>query len=183
MRYIIGVLVAAGLVVLIIILLVSGGTPAPQPINLNQLAGTDTKVRLIEQGDLTADQNRRSVEITVGRDVSEMDVIQGYQGHVIRSSQSANNQAAFAVFLHGLTLNGFNLGDNNPANSDERGHCALGQRYLYEVISPDGAIRQKYWNDTCGVGTFKGNASTIQTLFNKQIPNYDQLISGVNFFD
>lgn len=181
MRYIIGALIAVGLFIVILVLIFSGGnsTNGPSPINPVSLASTNSSVRLVTEGQESADSTYREIQITIGQNSSELDVIGGYNGNVISSHQISNNQAAYDVFLHALNLAGFSNGDLS-ASQDERGHCALGQRYLYEIIGPNGGVRQKLWNDSCGVGTFKGQDTYIRQLFQLQIPQYDNWTNNVS---
>lgn len=184
MRYIIGSLIAVGLVIIIIILIFTGrngGSIGPQPIDLTSLANTGTTVQLVTEGELSANETRREIRVTVGRDASTLKVIKGYQGHVISSHKIDNNRQAYAAFLHGLKLAGFNLG-NTAGNQDERGYCPLGRRYIYKVIDAGGHVTQKFWSDTCDSddGTFRGNSDLVRRLFELQIPKYDEWTEDVD---
>jgi hypothetical protein len=37
-----------------------------------------------------------------------------------------------------------------------------------------------YWSTTCGGGTFKGKTSSVISLFQRQVPNYGELIQDTN---
>lgn len=179
MRYFIGTLIAIALIIVIIVLLLTGGSkPAPQPINLSNLSTTGDKVQLVIDGEVTANSEHREIRITVGRRTSTVDVIKGYRGEVISSHTVDNNSDAYYVFLKALELAGFNLGKSGPSYNP--GFCPLGQRHIYKVISATGKVRQSFWGSTCGGGSFTGNANLIITLFQKQIPKYDDYTSDVS---
>jgi hypothetical protein len=90
------------------------------------------------------------------------------------------NATAYEVFLRSLMLNGFTEGNNSASLADEQGHCALGDRYIYEVINSQGSSLEHYWYTTCGTGTFKGNISVIHQLFVTQIPDYASLTANIS---
>lgn len=186
MRYVIGALISVGLIIVIIVLIFTGGgndnNPATsKPVNLTSLADSGASVQLVTKGQISADKTHREITITIGENTSNLDVIQGYQNHVINSHHINNNQASYTAFLHALELAGFNQGDTS-GDQDERGHCALGQRYLYKVIDSSGKVSQRFWSDTCSssVGTFKGNGGLIRQLFQLQIPKYSDYTSDVD---
>jgi hypothetical protein len=42
-------------------------------------------------------------------------------------------------------------------------------------------ISQRFWSTSCGnLGSFKGNASTVRELFQRQVPDYNVLTSGLS---
>lgn len=183
MRYIVGALISVGLIIVILVLIFTGGTSnksnQQQPIDLTSLANTGDSVQLVTEGAISADSTHREIKITIGQSTSELDVIGGYNGNVISSHQIGNNEAAYNNFLHALALAGFSDG-NLSASQNEQGHCPLGYRYLYQVVDASGNVKQKLWNDTCGVGTFKGQGPLIRQLFQLQLPDYDKWTVNVN---
>ncbi len=183
-RYVIGFLLAVGLIVVVIVLIVRGLMSGPQTsstpgLDLNRYAGTSTSMRLTIDTPVAAAETHRDIVITVGNNDASLKVTKGYDGQVVRQQGYPMNSVSYAVFLRALALNGFANGDNTAANRDERGHCALGDRYIYEVIDGNGDTLQHYWYTSCGNGTFKGNVNAIRGLFRKQIPDYDKLTSDV----
>jgi len=179
-KYIVGFLASVGVIVVVIVLLVhalvSGpATPATQPLaqtDLSSHADTATTVRLTIDSPVTASAEHHDISITVGRDETILAVTNGYNGNVIRSKTYDMSVNAYRIFLRAITLNGFTEGNADPTMKDERGHCALGDRYIYEVIDPDGQTTQRYWQSSCGSGTFNGDGPTIRQLFRDQVPDY-----------
>lgn len=183
MRYLIGFLGIIAIIILIIVLLVRGGGSDPKTdIDLaDYLTGT-SQVRMTVEGQVAASENRYVSRISVNQDEATIDVIQGYEGDVIRSKSYPMNPNAYAEFLLSLRRAGFTVGNDNSDMRDQRGYCPLGSRNIYELYD-DGKQVLRYWNTSCDPkqGTFKGNTSLVTTLFRLQIPAYNELTSDLNF--
>jgi hypothetical protein len=184
MRYIIGLLLGIGLIVLVIILVFkafTGGsnTPAAPQIDLNSYATTEAVMRYTIDGPIISDQQHERIRVTVSSDQVLFEEIQGYQGKLKQSKTYPNNTDAYATFLHALTLAGFTRG-NPSVDKDERGYCPTGRRYVYEGLSGGDNIF-RWWSDSCVTkeGNFLGKPSTIQTLFTRQVPDYSKLTARV----
>lgn len=185
-RYVVAFLLAVGLIVVVIILiihgLVSGPSSAPNvPKNLTDYVGTNTTVQLTLDSPVASADKHKDVIINVGNYEATLTVTQGYDGQIVRSQSYPMNSNAYATFLRALNYNGFTQGNNDPSLKDERGRCALGSRYIYEIIDPNGDDVQRYWYTSCGNGTFNGSSSTVRQLFQNQIPDYAALTRDVRF--
>ena len=185
-RYIVGFLLAVGLIVVVIVLivraLISGPSTSPlQPAqhDLRSYENTATTVQLTIDSPVTAPERHHDIIINVGNDLTVLTVTQGYQGQAIRSRTYPMDESAYGVFLRALNANGFTQGNNDPTKKDERGHCALGDRFLYQIIDPSGQEIQHYWYTSCGSGTFNGAPATIRRLFQAQVPDYFQQTNGI----
>lgn len=151
--------------------------------SLPEYAGTDAEVSVNVVGPIIAESEHREIRITVSRDKRTLDVIQGYQGRVIKTKSYFNDQAAFDVFLRAINGLGF-LSAKVPQIEDEYKACPLGTHYEYE-LSGTGSDEtdSKLWSVSCGTqfGNFAGGPGpTIRTLFQKQIPDYKDLVAGVS---
>jgi hypothetical protein len=183
LRYIIGFLVAIGLIILLFVWIFSGGDdPGPAPNQTRRMvdyANTTTVVQFVDDYPVNANQTHRQTVTTIGRDAVTFVVESGYEGEVIRSQTYENNATSYANFLRALQLEGYTNGDNNPALVDERGYCAHGRRFIFEI--KDGARSiQRYWSTSCGnIGSFKGDTTAVRDLFRRQVPDYNKLTSGV----
>jgi hypothetical protein len=181
MRYVIGFLVTIGLIILVIMLLFRGGSDVPEaPAKADLTSYSDSSTAVVQytvDSPVTAAEDHFTTQITVGKDEARITIFQGYDGQVVRSQAYPTGQNAYAVFLHSLKNAGFTLGNDSEELRDERGYCPTGSRYIYEVV--DGSsTKSRYWSTSCKVGTFKGNKSTIKTLFEDQIPDYGKVTSG-----
>lgn len=186
MRYIVGLLIAIGLVFIFIVIVArvifGGGNGGGEQVKQAALAdyqNTDTVVRLITEGPIVADEDFRQVQIAVARDVNTIDVIHGYRGDVAKHESAPSNANAYGNFLRAIELYGFGSGDGNT-DSDYRGFCPTGSRYIYQIVK-DNKVDKQYWTTSCGdEGTFRGQFDMVNQLFRQQIPNYTTVTSGVN---
>jgi hypothetical protein len=179
MRYFLGFILAVALIVAVFILILRGlgGGHAPLVNPLTDYAETETVMRMIEEGPINVDQNHRSLSVVVGRSNSSIDLVQGYEGHVLDTKSYASNEAGYAKFLRALQLSGYTKGDIDPNKEDSRGVCPLGNVYTFEIVTGASTV-QRFWTTSCGGGTFKGNLKVVKQLFRAQIPDYFNLIRG-----
>ena len=184
MRYIIGLLVTIGLIILIFVLILRGSGPSatvPQ-INLGSYASTNATAQLVIDGPIISNQNHNEVQIIIGKDSTTFNLYQGYNQNIVNTQSYANNQSAYAVFLQALSHYNFTKGNPDKALADERGQCAEGNRFIFSLVS-NGKDVERYWSTSCGTGTFKGNTAVILDLFRNQIPDYDKLTLTANLSD
>jgi len=185
MRYFVGFLIAIGLIVLLFILIIriftGGGGKEAQKIDLTSYATTDAVVRLTIDGPVNANQDHRQIKITVGRDQTTIDVMQGYEGDTMLRRSFANNQNSYTDFLYALKVAGYTEGDTNPNKGDERGYCPTGQRFVYEALSSNEQVI-RWWHTSCNQGNFKGKANVINQLFKTQIPDYSKLVQNTGLY-
>ncbi len=187
MRYLIGFFITIGLIILLIVLLFSGGDNPSKKVPtsgkpLSSYASTDVKVRLTIDWPINAAQNHRQTQITVDRNSADLTLFKGYDREVIRNQSYNNSQAGYSAFLHALELLNFTKGDtSNDSLKSEAGHCAIGQRYIFEIIQ-DGHDIERYWATSCnGPHTYQGNVSMTLDLFQRQIPNYQSVATPSDF--
>lgn len=181
MRYIIGLFITIGLIILLIVLLFhhGGGKVPVTKVPLINYSNTDTVVRETIDETINAPQNHRAIQITVGRDSTTFELLQGYDNDPLNTQTYPMTENAYSVFLHALQHAGYTLGNDTSTFKDERGYCPLGKRYIFEVIQ-NGDDIQRYWATDCGgnaPATFKGKTDTILQLFRNQVPDYDKLTS------
>jgi len=183
-RYVFGFLLAVGLIIVVIILIVHGLTSGPTsapivPKKLTDYVGTNTAMQFTIDSPVTAAEKHNDVIINVSNYQATLTVTQGYEGEVIRSQSYPMSSNAYGIFLRALSYNGFTQGNNDPALKDERGRCALGDRFIYEIIDGNGDDVQRYWYTSCNNGTFGGDAHVIRQLFVNQIPDYNKLTTNI----
>lgn len=183
MRYVLGIIGIVGLIGLVIFLIIRGfsGNNEGSSIQTELLdyAPTQTVMRMTVDGPVNADQEHRSLRVTIGRNSNSAELIHGYQGNVVDTRTFPSNEEAYATFLRAIDLQGFTRGDDDPDKEDSRGFCPTGRVYTFEIITGSATV-QKFWTSSCGGGTFKGNESVVRRLFRAQIPEYSQIIRGTN---
>lgn len=174
MKYFLGFLVSVGLLIGVFLLILSGfksDGPKTKITPLVEYASKSREMQYTMQGPVTADTVHQAIRITVGRDLTTINVIKGYNDEIINTQTYSNNQAAYAEFLRALDLAGYTKGTPNPKLKDDRGYCATGQRYTMSILDGSDTI-QRLWSTSCGAGNFKGSNTQVKSLFQKQIPDY-----------
>jgi hypothetical protein len=176
-----------GLIIFIIILvmLFGGGKKPVAPVNvikpLGDYADTTAEVSFTVDGIVNGDEMHRAIRITVDANQRQLDVLQGYNPQVIQSKTFVNNQEAYRVFLKSIANSGFVAKNKKKVPADPAGLCPLGFRYILD-LNQDGDDLSRLWTSSCGtaVGNSGGALTTIQTLFQDQIPSYSTLTGRVN---
>lgn len=182
----IGIFILIILGFLLIITAGHGKKPAPTttPVvkTLPDYATTDAITTMTIDGIVNSDELHRSIRITIGNDSRELQIIQGYSGHVLSTQTFYNTQDAYGVFLRAINNSGFLAKlKNTKAPDDERGQCPLGNRYIFE-LDQEGTTLSRLWASDCGTadGTLGGSSTVLQDLFERQILHYNDLINNVN---
>jgi hypothetical protein len=96
MRFIIGILITIGLIVLILVLLLRGGgsTPTPKTLKLSDYANSGSTAHYILDGPIVSDQEHQGVKIDVSADEVSFMLYRGYEGDVIKQQTYLNNNSA-----------------------------------------------------------------------------------------
>jgi hypothetical protein len=179
MRYFVGFLITMGLIILLIVLIFGGGgkknevptTSKP----LTSYVDTDSEVSMTVSGPINAESQHQEYRITVDRNNVTFEKIRGYEGNVVQLKTYDNNRSAYNNFLHALDRANFTSGDNNKDLADETGLCPLGSRYVFK-LTQGGQDLERYWATTCqGTKTYLGNFQLTTTLFNLQVPDFQDL--------
>lgn len=182
MRYFIGLLITLGLFILLLVLIITGGSkPGPKSKNLVDYASTDAQVSMTIDGPVNADSLHEQVRVTVDSTNVAYEHIKGYQNNVVDTKLFANNENAYDAFLHALQHAGFTQGDKRPELGGDSGWCATGDRYIFE-LTQDGKTLERYWDTSCGnPKTYLGNTELTLTLFQAQVPGYVDLTQNIQF--
>jgi hypothetical protein len=185
MRYILWFLAVIGLIIILIILLFGHGVKStksasitPQEL-LSYSSNSNSEVRATIDGPINANQDHQSVQITVNQNDVTYDQLTGYEGQVVNQQTFSSNQPAYAVFLHALNVAGYTEGNSSSSLSDERGYCATGERYIFEVIN-NGKDVSRFWSTSCGnPRSYNGSLDLTLTLFENQVPNFGTLTQNL----
>ena len=181
-RYFIGFIATIGLIIILILLIFSGGGKPKVPTTsktLDSYATTDAEASLLIDGPINADQDHQQIKITISSDNATFEHITGYQGSVVTQQNYASNVDSYTNFLFALEHAGFTLGNKSSAVKDERGYCPQGDRYILE-LNQDGQNLERFWATSCGnPKSYGGNLALTLSLFQAQIPDYDTLIQNV----
>jgi len=185
MRYYIGLSVTVILLILLVFLLFHGSGKSNVPTTampLHSYANTNAEVRMTIDGPINANEDHQQVQITANQNVVTFDQFQGYDSTVVNQQKFVNSVNAYSAFLYALELNGFTEGNNSSVLSSEQGHCAQGDRYVFELIQ-GGNDLERYWATSCPkvAVSFEGNLTVMLALFEAQVPNYQTLTKNIIF--
>lgn len=165
---------------------VSNAYQSTQPTTTEQVslaasADTELVARLTTSGEIVGKEDYKSIRISVSRNKRVLEIMSGYNNAVIDTRSFSNDQAAFESFLLAIEIAGFTE-SKKGANEDERGYCSSGTRTVYEALANVDA-QQRLWSGSCSVkvGTFAGDVSAVEDLFEAQIPDYLELVEDVDF--
>jgi hypothetical protein len=181
LRYLLGLLAIVALIIILIILIVPGGKKvAPTGAGMLSYDDTNTVVRLTIDGPEVAASNHQSIQITVGKSNVTFTQINGYNNQIVNIQTYNNTEASYEVFLRSLYYADYYKGNTSTAESNEEGVCALGSRYVYEIMNGSNEI-QRFWSTDCGgLHTYEGDPNLTMSLFQNQVPNYNSLTANVN---
>ncbi|MGI9027797.1 MAG: hypothetical protein ACR2FM_03065 [Candidatus Saccharimonadales bacterium] len=190
-RYLIGI----GLLIFAIILIIVGFNffrnafrttpPAEQAttskVDLLKAPADNQAVSYTVYGSVTGNEDHFGIRITVDRNARRVEALQGYNYVVIKTEQTANTQEAYQAFVAALKSAGFTKSIDLEGRGDEAQSCPLGKKYTYEVIAPGNNSLLRTWSNSCSTrqGTFGGVRGTVETLFQRQIPEYSKFATDV----
>lgn len=183
---IIVVVSVAAIVALARTLLFGGGEEEPAENDPQETAlvqtTADRSVRMTVRGQITADEEFRSYQITVSPSSRVMTTYAGYLDQQIDSVRLDNNTRAYEEFVYALDRAG--MMDGTPlegVENDRRGLCPSGKILEFETLQNAQAV-ELLWTTTCGGvnGSFKANASQIGDMFLEQVPQGQELLNNIN---
>lgn len=141
----------------------------------------DKSVRLTVRGPITAQENHRSYQVTIGPDFRTITTYEGYLGKQLGEKKLDNNTPAYEEFVYALDkrkmMNGTEL---SPEKNDLRGICATGKIYKFEVLNQGEPVKT-LWTSDCGgsKGSAQANVQEIIDMFLKQIPGAKKIASEI----
>jgi hypothetical protein len=183
MRYIFAFIVFLLLIVLGLVFVFGHHSTPKKPTaivrTLPDYADSNSSLSMVMDGVINGDDIHRAIRITVTRDSRTLDIIQGYSGRVIDSHTLANTKDAYDIFLRALNTSGFTTKLKKPTGpNDSRGQCPDGSRDVFNLDDAGNTV-SSLWFSSCAIGTYGGNPDLTQTLFQRQITDYDNLVSNV----
>lgn len=147
---------------------------------LKDAKATGSSVTYTTRGSVVGEDRYRAIRITINASTRTVEILSGYNEQVIKSQSYANTQAAYDAFLE--ALEGANMTSTQASREglDEGSACPLGLLYEFKATVP-GKEDFRSWATSCSRadGTFAGDLSLTRSLFQKQIPDYDDFVRGV----
>lgn len=184
-RYVIGVLLLLFALVLIVLgfnlirsIFKSDSNKPPsqtaKSVKLEEAAQSGKAVQYTIDGNVVGKEEHRTIKISIDNKVRRVEVLEGYNGEIIKSQETINSPEAYKAFTSALSGAGFTSSRDPKGRGVEAQSCPLGRKFSYEV-SPGASDAFRAWSTSCSKkeGTFTGNSSLVQTLFKLQIPDYN----------
>ncbi len=155
-------------------------TSGPVVKSLPSYADSFATVSMTVDGQVNGEDKHQAIRISVDQFQRKLDIINGYSGNVAEQHTQANTKQAYDIFLRSIRNTGFLVRLKGSTVDDERGQCPLGQRTIFE-LNDSGDSLSRLWTSTCGtkIGNFGGNSSSLRSLFQAQITDYNKLTSKV----
>jgi hypothetical protein len=186
-RYLIGLGLVIVLLFIVIFMIVRGGGDNSAKVpetkrELTSYAGEENvRITMTTIGPITSPDTHRESQVSISNSQSIVEAMQGYDGAVVASRAYPMSTESFREFLSALEKVNFTEGDSDEKLQDDRGYCATGQRYIFEIYQGAKEI-QRFWATSCGgPKTYNGELNRTLNLFQAQIPDYNDVVgsSGV----
>lgn len=190
---ILGIMAALGLVVFIIVQVINfASNPSGSDedtddatssvdagVTLGDYTTPTSRVTMIRKGSVIALEDHRQVRISATENQRVFELIRGYDGAVIEKQVYENTPQAYEEFLESLSFYGFENQQEGRFES-EIGICPQGRQTIIQLIDNREQVLRS-WATSCSDehGNLAGNTRQIRALFQKQIPDYTQLMRGV----
>lgn len=142
----------------------------------------DRGVRMTVRGDITADEQFRSYQITITPNKRTMTTYAGYLDSPIDTVQYDNNVKAYTEFVYALNRANMVAGEQLQGDQDDtRGICAGGKVLEFETIQNSQTVK-RLWTTTCknAKGSLKASSTELGDLFLIQIPSGDDLLKKIH---
>lgn len=182
------ILISLGVLLLIIFGIVifnRGGsentvTPGKKTVKLSDfITKENSSVEYSASGAINALENHRTIQIIISPTTRTINVYKGYNGEVLKTQTYPNTQNAYSDFMTALGRAGFARERRTDLNQDPQSICPTGSRSFYKLFEgSEEAVN--LWTASCTAGTYGGNISLTNTLFQTQIPDYSTITSGIN---
>ncbi len=164
----------------------SGGSQAPQQVDVSRDALLNTsverKVQMTVRGPIVADEQFHSYRITVTPSSRALVTYSGYLNAQLDSIDLSNNSAAYGEFVHALDKANLALGAQFPEDkNDTRGICATGRVYEFAIMNGSDVVKH-LWTSTCkgSPGSLRASTEQLRNLFLRQIPDSAAAIRKIN---
>lgn len=152
-----------------------------QAVKVSDHINNQSKVEYTKYGSLVADEQRRTLRITVTENERTIEILKGYNEMVETRKTYPNNQDSYNVFMRSLDVAGFTR-EKKSKISDPVGACPSGYRFEYKLKQLNEDV-SSLWNNSCQTmeGTLANSGAAIRTIFEKQIPDFKDVLRGVKF--
>ncbi len=185
-RSLLVLLFTLALVIVTIVLFFSNNSTNKSQYNtkLNNFANysnTSALATLDINGPITSQSTHNEVKIIVSNLDVNLQIIKGYDNDIVINQVFPNSQRSYDAFLRSIYLNGFTLKTNKNTVNNPVGLCATGDLYnFYFIFNSNNIVNT--WQSSCNGSNsnFGGNLSVILSLFQSQVPSYNNYTNNLN---
>ena len=180
------IIAIAALVSLARVVFFSGSSTSPVTVDSSRTAllnpSVTHSVRMMVRGPIVADEKFHSYQIDISAMNRSIKTYNGYLDSVVEQNDLSNSVASYEQFVYALDK--ANLAKGNELvndKNDTRGVCAGGTVTEFTILD-NGESVKKLWTSTCqgSRGSLNASVKDLTSLFVKQIPNADKLISKID---
>jgi hypothetical protein len=138
----------------------------------------ERSVKMTVRGEIVADEQFKSYQITVSPSNRDFVAYQGYLDRPIETISLSNNIPAYEEFVYALDKAGLPRGKQLADDkNDTRGVCATGKVYEFHIMNGSDVVKH-LWTSTCSgwKGSLVGEVKDLTSLFERQIPDSRDII-------
>ncbi|MDB5179886.1 MAG: exported protein of unknown function [Candidatus Saccharibacteria bacterium] len=139
-------------------------------------------VTMTVRGPIVADEAFHSYKIDIAPNNRHVVTYTGYLDTVVDQISLGNSVASYTEFVHALDKANLAKGKQLTGdNNDTSGVCATGNVYTFTIYNGTTDVKD-LWTSTCSgsKGSLDASVTQLTSLFIKQIPGADKLISNIN---
>lgn len=183
--FVIAVVSIAALVSIGRIIFFPGGQSSTTKVDVSRAAllniSEGHSVKMTVRGPIVADEDFHTYQVSITPSSRVFKVYKGYLDNPVINKALGNNTVAYEQFVYALDkanlVRGTELtGDKN----DQRGICATGFVYEFQVIESNKPVKS-LWTSSCAgsKGSLSASVTQLMNLFNAQIPEASTIIKGI----
>jgi len=140
-------------------------------------------VRMYVRGEIVADEDFRSYDITITPSSRSFELYSGYtEAKKLTDTKLLNSVKAYEEFTFALEKASLLKGEQfTEDGNDLRGVCSSGQLYVFEVLNENKAVKS-LWTSTCkGLsGSLDADLKLLKDLFLDQIPGSYKIVRSAS---
>lgn len=182
------IIAIASLVSLARVVFFSGSSTNTTQVDVSRDALLNTSVNhsvsMTVRGPIVADETFHSYKIDISSNNRTLSTYTGYLNTVVDQTSLGNNVASYGEFVNALDKANLTKGKQLTGDkNDTSGVCATGNVYQFTIY--DGTTDVKdLWTSTCSgsKGSLDASVTQLTSLFVKQIPGADKMISKINLY-
>ncbi len=144
--------------------------------------GADRAVRMTVRGQIVADEQFRSYQITITPSSRVLTTYTGYLDKQVDQIALGNNVPSYEEFVYSLDRANLTKGvELTGDKNDTRGICATGQVYQFTILKADKSVGS-LWTSTCrgSKGSLDASVDQLSALFQSQIPGASDIVRKID---